>query len=81
MPGDPAILRLDIHQNNVRPHLADASPGNDIVIFSAPKPQKPTGAGDDDGNNLAVAQIHSGIADISQPPAVADADHFFAVQV
>ena len=75
------VLAVDIDQNNIRPHLADTPPGDHIVILSTPKAQKTAGAGDDDGNDLPIAQIHPGVADISQPPAVADADHFLAMQV
>ena len=80
-PGHPAVLRLGIHQHNIRADPADAVPGDHIIVPSAPKPEKPAGTGDDDGEDIPFRQFDPGIGDIPKPPPVCDTNHFFAVQV
>ena len=79
--GAATFLRFNIHQHNIRPHAADPAPGNDIVILSAQYAEKSAGAGDDDRLDVPAGNLHTGIGNIAEPPAVGYADHFLAVQL
>ena len=80
-PGNPALIRFHIHQNDVRPHPADALPGDAEIVLSAEQPQKPAGAGDDDGADVPLRNLHLHVGNEAQPAAVVDADHFLALQL
>ena len=79
--GDPALIGLDIHQNNVRSDPANTLPGDHKILPSAPQTQDAARAGDDNGNQLPVRQLYTGIAHEAQPPAVADADDLLTKKV
>ena len=81
MPWYTALVRLGIHQHDIRSDPADAVPGDHIIIPPAPKPKHPARTRDGNGHQLSLRQLHTGIADKSQPPPIADADDLFAVQV
>ena len=81
MPGDPALIRFCIHQNDIRTDPADAIPGNHKVVPMSAKTKKPAGTGHDDRGDPSLRQLQAGIANKPQPPAVADADHLFVVQI
>ena len=76
-----AFLRLDIHQYDIRPHAADPAPGDHIIIPSAQQSEEPARPRNNDGLDRSRGDLHAGIADKSQPPAVGYADHFLAVQL
>ena len=81
MTGYTALVRLSIHQNDIRADPADTVPGDHIIVPSAPKTEHPAGTGNGDGHKLPLRQLHTGIADKAQPLSVADTNNLFTVQV
>ena len=79
--GKAALLRPHIYQNNIRPDAADAVPGDAKVLLFAHQTEKTAGAGDDNSADLPIGHLHHHIGDKAQPPPVADADHFLALQL
>jgi hypothetical protein len=80
-PGNPALIRFYVHQNDVRADPLDAIPGDHEVVPGAQQPEKPAGAGHHDGVDAPLGQLDDGVADKAQPPSVVDADDLLAVQV
>ena len=58
MPGNPAIIRLYLHQNDVRTNAADAIPGNAVIIPPPPKAQDPAWPRHQDGSHAPVRDLH-----------------------
>ena len=81
LPGDPALIGLNIHQHDIRPDPADTVPGDHIIVLPAPKAKHLAPTRHDDGKDMSLGDLHLGIADKAQPPPVIDADHLFAVQL
>ena len=79
-PGNPAILRFSIHQNNVRTDSTDAVPGNHIIVLSAPKSEKTARTGNNNGYESTFRKLHTSITNKSQPSPVANANNLFTVQ-
>ena len=79
-PGHPAIIRLDVHQNDVRTDPADAVPGDAKVLLFAHQTEKTAGAGDDNSADLPIGHLHHHIGNKPQPSAVVDTDDFLALQ-
>ena len=65
MPGHAAILRLDLHQNNIRADATDALPGDHIVILPAKQPQKTARPRHDDGLDTPLRRLDLQITDKS----------------
>ena len=80
-PGDPAVVGLDVHKHNVRPHLFDTAPGNHKVVLSAGHTQKFAGTGHHNGSDDSLGDLGHNIRNKAQPLPVADADDFLALQL
>ena len=79
--GHTAILRFDIHQNDVRADPADAVPGDAKVLLPAHQAEKTAGTGDDDGADLSFRQFYYHIRNKPQSSAVIDTDDFLTLQL
>ena len=55
-PWEQAFVGFDIHKYDIRADLSDAFPRDHEVIVPAKDPQKPAGAGNDDGKHLPFFQ-------------------------
>ena len=80
-PGNTALVRFYVHQNDVRTDPADAIPGDNKVVPATPKTEMPAGSRDDNGGDPALRQLDLGIGNKAQPPPVTYTDNFLAVQV
>ena len=82
-PGavNAAILRIYVHQNDVRPDFTDAVPGDAVVVAAGSQPHQFTGARHNQGADTALRNLHFHILDETQPLTRADADHFLALQL
>ena len=80
-PGDPAPIRLRVHQNDVRPDAADAVPGDAEILPPSRDSQIPAGSRHHNGPDLPLRHFDLHIRHKSQPPAIPDADHLPALQI
>ena len=80
MPGKTAFIGFDIHKNDIRTDLADLIPRDHIIVCPAEGTTNSARSGHYDGQHLAAGSIDLHISYKSQPPSVADADDFLAVQ-
>ena len=80
-PGDAAILRFDVNQDNIRADAADAFPGDQIILPGRADPKGPAPPGYDYRRNTPLRQTETGVSDKPQSPPIPDADHFLAVKL
>ena len=78
MPGYAAIVRLYIHQNDIRADTANALPRDHIIILPAKQAQKPAGSRHDDGLDAALRRLDLQVAHKSQSPAICYANNLLA---
>ena len=79
--GNTAGIGFDIHQNDVRPDLFDAVPGDPEVIMPSGNPQNPAGTRHQNGADIALRDLNLDIGDKAQAAAVGNADDLLALQL
>lgn len=79
--GNSAILRADVHQNDVRADFTYTVPGNTKVIPAAPEPQIFAWPRDDDGADTSVRYFYFHILDKAESSSVCNADDFLALKL
>lgn len=67
----------DFHKDDIFPDFFDAFKRNDIFGVASEKSADFAGAGDNDGFDVAVADVENNIYDTAEPFAVACVDDFF----
>ena len=65
MPGKTAIIRLNVHQNDVRTDLFDVTPRDDIFAGIPEESEKFSGTRNDDFFNTTGTKIELHIAHIA----------------
>ena len=77
VPRTERFLRIDLHQYNIGTDLADAVPGDHILLIGTEETEQTKGAGNDDGADTAFFFIEDQVAHSAETPAVATIDHIF----
>ena len=80
-PGYTALIRLNIHQNNIRSDPAYTMPRDHIIIPAAHQPHELSRSRHHNGAHTPLRHFYPYIANISQPPPVTDADDLLAMQI
>ena len=80
-PGAAAVIRICVHQHDVRADFLDAGPGNPEILLPSNHPKQAAGAGDHNGADLSFGEFHHHVGDKAQPSPVTDTDDLLALQL
>ena len=80
-PTDPTLIRFHIYQHDIRTDPANTAPGDHIVLISSKQTKKTARPGNHNGKDIPLGNLHLYVCDKAQPSAIADTDHFFALQL